>query len=164
MKTGSAELAVAQTENWDISREMATKLQDSLQNLKEGEISQLLNALANVNGQLVSKPSQAHECITAETVQQINSELVIFTHQRQNEQYEVHVLQWPIFQPVSDGLIARARYRPLALQTRIESRHPSCSPDAPGGDAGAFAQSNAGRDVGFSELDRQRNFKRSWSP
>lgn len=51
---GSAELAATQTEQWDISRVLATELQSSLQDMKEGEIGPLLGALVNIQGQLVS--------------------------------------------------------------------------------------------------------------
>ena len=56
--TGSAELAATQSEQWDLSRVMATELQGSLQSMKEGEIDSVLSALASIRGQLVSKPSQ----------------------------------------------------------------------------------------------------------
>ena len=58
MVTGSAELAATQTEQWDRSRILATDLQDSLQNIKEGEIAPLLSALVSMQGQLVSETSQ----------------------------------------------------------------------------------------------------------
>ena len=64
---GSAELAATQTEQWDLSRLLATELQSSLQNMKEGEIGPLLNALVTIQGQLVSGLSQAQERVTSDT-------------------------------------------------------------------------------------------------
>ena len=58
MVTGSAELAATQTEQWDRSRMLATDLQNSLQNMKEGEIGPLVSALVSMQGQLVSETSQ----------------------------------------------------------------------------------------------------------
>ncbi len=58
MVTGSAELAATQTEQWDRSRMLATDLQDSLQNMKEGEIAPLISALVSMQGQIVSEASQ----------------------------------------------------------------------------------------------------------
>ncbi len=58
MVTGSAELAATQTEQWDRSRILATDLQDSLHNMKEGEIAPLLSALVSMQGQLVSEACQ----------------------------------------------------------------------------------------------------------
>lgn len=52
--TGSAELAAAQTEQLDVSRELATELQSSLQNMKEVDIGPLLGALGGMQGQIVS--------------------------------------------------------------------------------------------------------------
>ena len=51
---GSAELAATQTEQWDLSRSMATELQNSLQTIKEGDIVPVLGALASICDQLVS--------------------------------------------------------------------------------------------------------------
>lgn len=59
MVTGSAELAATQTEQWDLSRVLATELQSSLQNM-EGGVGPLLDALVSLQGQLVSEPSISH--------------------------------------------------------------------------------------------------------
>ena len=67
MITGSAELAATQTEQWDRSRMLATELQNSLQNLKEGEIGPVLGALVSIQGQLVSDSSQASERVITDT-------------------------------------------------------------------------------------------------
>lgn len=69
--TGSAELAATQTEQWDLSHGLAMELQNSLQDMKEGEIGSLLGALVSIQGQL-----------------QISNELVTFIYLRQNELYE----------------------------------------------------------------------------
>ena len=53
--TGSAELAASQTEQWDVSRSMATELQGSLQNIRSREIDSVLAALASMEWQLVSE-------------------------------------------------------------------------------------------------------------
>ena len=97
MVTGSAELAATQTEQWDRSRELATELQSSLQNLNKGEIGPLLGALASIQGQLVSEASQAYERMDTDTFQQTSHELVTFMYLRQNELYEVNILHWRIF-------------------------------------------------------------------
>lgn len=55
--TGSAELAATQTEQWDLSHGLAMELQNSLQDMKEGEIGSLLGALVSIQGQLVSEKS-----------------------------------------------------------------------------------------------------------
>ena len=89
---GSAELAATQTEHWDLSRVLATELQSSLQDMKEGEIVPLLGALVSIQGQLVSRLSQAHDRVTADTFQQTSNELVTFMYLRQNELYEVLIL------------------------------------------------------------------------
>lgn len=99
MVTGSAELAATQTEQWDSSRVLATELQSSLQNMKEGEIGSLLEALVSIQSQLVSEPSKGHERVNTDRFQQTSSELVAFMYLRQNELYEVHVLHWPTFNP-----------------------------------------------------------------
>ena len=64
--TGSAELAATQSEQWDLSRVMATELQGSLQSMKEGEIESVLGALASIRGQLVSKPSELYWLVVTE--------------------------------------------------------------------------------------------------
>lgn len=71
---------------------MATELQGSLQSMKEGEIVSVLAALASIQGQLVSKSSQISDRVAIDLFQQISNELVIFMHLRQNELYEVCVL------------------------------------------------------------------------
>lgn len=97
MVTGSAELAATQTEQWDKSRVLATELQSSLQNLKDGEVGPLLGALASIQVQLVSEPSYAQQRVSTDTFQQTSNELVTFMYSRQNELYEVCVLHWSIF-------------------------------------------------------------------
>ncbi|CAF9922167.1 hypothetical protein IMSHALPRED_005601 [Imshaugia aleurites] len=69
--TGSAELAAAQTKQWDLNRGLATELQTSLQNIKEEDIGPLLGALVSIQSQL-----------------QISNELVTFMYLRQNELHE----------------------------------------------------------------------------
>lgn len=71
---------------------MATELQGSLQSMKEGEIVTVLAALASIQGQLVSESSQISDRVAIDLFQQISNELVIFMHLRQNELYEVCVL------------------------------------------------------------------------
>ncbi len=51
---GGAELAATQTQQWDQSRELATELQGSLQNLRESEVSALLGVFHSIHEQLAS--------------------------------------------------------------------------------------------------------------
>ena len=66
--TGSAELAAAQTKQWDLNRGLATELQTSLQNIKEEDIGPLLGALVSIQSQLVSQKSRSNECVNTDTV------------------------------------------------------------------------------------------------
>lgn len=56
MVTGSAELAATLTKQGDLTLLQATELQNSLQNMREGEVGPFLVALVS---QLVSEPSRA---------------------------------------------------------------------------------------------------------
>lgn len=52
---GGAQLAATQTQQWDQSRELANELQGSLQNMKNAEVSALLNAIHSMHYQIVSE-------------------------------------------------------------------------------------------------------------
>lgn len=91
--TGSAELAATLTKQGDLTLMQATELQNSLQNMKEGEVGPMLGAIMS---QLVSELSRAHSRVT-DKFQQSSNELMNSINQRQNELYEVRVPHWVIF-------------------------------------------------------------------
>lgn len=78
---------------------MATELQGSLQSMKEGEIVSVLAALASIQGQLVSESSQSSDSVAIDIFQQTSNELVTFMYLRQNELYEVCILDRQILRP-----------------------------------------------------------------
>ena len=78
---------------------MATKLQGSLQSMQDGEIGAVLAALASMQGQSVCSSNRLSDCATNNAVQQTNSEVMMSMYLRQNEMYEVHVLNRPTLQP-----------------------------------------------------------------
>ena len=60
MAEGGTELIAIQTKQRDQSHEMAKQLQESLQNIREGEVGALVNAVYDMRDQLVSHRTAFH--------------------------------------------------------------------------------------------------------
>ena len=78
---------------------MATQLQGSLQSMQDREIGSVLAALASMQGQVVCRSNRLSDCAATDAFQQISNEIVMSMYLRQNELYEVHVLNRPTLQP-----------------------------------------------------------------
>ena len=51
---GSSEIAATQTRQWDVSRGLATQLQNSLELMKSNEISALMGTFGDIHDRLVT--------------------------------------------------------------------------------------------------------------
>lgn len=85
--TGSAELAATLTKQGDLTLLQATALQNSLQNMMEGEVGPFLVALAS---KLVSEPSRALSGAT-DKFQQFSNEITTSMYLTQNQLHKVRV-------------------------------------------------------------------------
>lgn len=53
---GNSELAATQTRHWERSQDLATQLQVSLGEMKDGEVQTILGAFGSIQNQLVGSP------------------------------------------------------------------------------------------------------------
>ena len=78
---------------------MATELQGSLQSMQNREIGSVLAALASMQGQVVCRSNRFSGCTATDAFQQTSNELMMSMYLRQNELYEVQILNRPTLQP-----------------------------------------------------------------
>lgn len=58
---GSSELASSQMDQWEQSRDVASRLQDSLGSMRNVEVNALLSAFGGIHGELVGRPRRVHQ-------------------------------------------------------------------------------------------------------